>query len=68
YKLLYHSKESSQLVKKHSQIWSIPNLISLFRLLLIPLMVGLYFKAKTIAIMINKDALPKAIRKKLNIK
>lgn len=27
-----------------------------------------YFKAKTIAIMINKDALPKAIRKKLNIK
>ena len=34
---------------ERKQIWSIPNLISLFRLLLIPLMVGLYFKAKTIA-------------------
>ena len=35
--------------KGRNQIWSIPNLISLFRLLLIPLMMGLYFKAKTIA-------------------
>jgi cardiolipin synthase len=34
---------------ERKQIWSIPNLISLFRLLLIPLMVGFYFKAKTIA-------------------
>ncbi len=36
-------------MKYRNQIWSIPNLISLFRLLLIPLMVGLYFKAKTVA-------------------
>lgn len=36
-------------MKYRSQIWSIPNIISLFRLLLIPLMVGLYFKAKTVA-------------------
>ena len=35
--------------KGRNQIWSIPNLISLFRLMLIPLMVGLYFKAKTCA-------------------
>ena len=34
---------------ERKQIWSIPNLISLFRLLLIPLMVGFYFKSKTIA-------------------
>ena len=36
-------------MKKRSQIWSIPNLISLFRLLLIPLMVTLYWKGRTIA-------------------
>ncbi len=36
-------------MKDRSQIWTIPNLISLFRLLLIPLMVGLYWKAKTVA-------------------
>ena len=29
------------------RIWTIPNCISLFRLLLIPLMVSLYFRAKT---------------------
>ena len=34
------------------QIWSVPNLICLFRLLLIPLMVSLYWKAKTIAALI----------------
>lgn len=38
--------------KGRSRIWSVPNLISLFRLLLIPLMVGLYWKAKTIAALI----------------
>lgn len=36
-------------MKNRSQIWSIPNLISLFRLLLIPLMVTLYWKGRTIA-------------------
>ena len=35
-----------------SQIWTIPNFISLFRLLLIPLMVSLYWKAKTIAALV----------------
>ena len=39
-------------MKKRSQIWTIPNLISLFRLLLIPLMVGLYWKAKTVAALV----------------
>ena len=34
--------------KGRSQICSIPNLISLFRLLLIPVMVTLYFKGKTV--------------------
>ena len=38
--------------KGRSQIWSIPNLISLFRLLLIPLMVGLYGEGRTIAALI----------------
>ena len=32
-----------------SQIWTIPNFISLFRLLLIPLMVSLYFRARATA-------------------
>ena len=32
-----------------SQIWSIPNLLSLFRILLIPLMVTLYWKGRTVA-------------------
>ena len=36
-------------MKNRSQIWSIPNLISLFRILLIPLMVTLYWKGRTIA-------------------
>ena len=39
-------------LKSRAQIWSIPNLISLFRLLLIPLMVTLYFKAKTAAALV----------------
>ena len=36
-------------LKGRFQIWSIPNLISLFRLLLIPLIVTLYVKGKTVA-------------------
>ena len=36
-------------VKDRKQIWSIPNLISLFRLLLIPLLVTLYWKGRTLA-------------------
>ena len=36
-------------MKNRSQIWSIPNLISFFRILLIPLMVTLYWKGRTIA-------------------
>ena len=39
-------------MKNRRQIWTIPNLISLFRLLLIPLMVSLYWKAKTIAALV----------------
>ena len=39
-------------VKDRKQIWSIPNLISLFRLLLIPLLVTLYWKGRTIAALI----------------
>ena len=39
-------------IHDRKQIWSIPNCISLFRLLLIPLMVSLYFKAKTIAALV----------------
>lgn len=35
--------------RSRNQIWTIPNLISLFRLLLIPLMVGLYYKGKAVA-------------------
>ena len=35
-----------------SQIWSIPNLLSFFRILLIPLMVTLYWKGRTIAAVI----------------
>ena len=32
-----------------NRIWTVPNLISLFRLLLIPLMVSLYWKGRTMA-------------------
>ena len=39
-------------MKDRSQIWSIPNLISLFRLLLIPFIVALYWKGRTIAALI----------------
>ncbi len=39
-------------MKDRSQIWSIPNLISLFRLLLIPFIVTLYWKGRTIAALI----------------
>ena len=46
------SKEFSVPVKDRSQIWSIPNLISLFRLLLIPLLVALYWKGRTLAALI----------------
>ena len=35
-----------------NQILNIPNLLSLFRLLLIPLMVSLYFRAKTVAALV----------------
>ena len=35
--------------KGRNQIWTIPNLITLFRLLLIPLMVSLYWKGRAIA-------------------
>ena len=35
-----------------NRIWTIPNCISLFRLLLIPLMASLYWKAKTIAALV----------------
>lgn len=38
--------------KGRRQIWSIPNLLSLFRLLLIPLMVTLYVKGRSIAALI----------------
>ena len=34
------------------QILTVPNLLSLFRLLLIPLMVSLYFRAKTVAALV----------------
>ena len=46
------SKEFSVPVKDRSQIWSIPNLISLFRLLLIPLLVTLYWKGRTVAALV----------------
>ena len=46
------SKEFFVPVKDRSQIWSIPNLISLFRLLLIPFIVALYWKGRTIAALI----------------
>lgn len=46
------SKEFPVPVKDRNQIWSIPNLISLFRLLLIPLLVTLYWKGRTIAALI----------------
>lgn len=36
-------------MKYRDQIWTIPNLLSLFRILLIPLMVTLYWKGRTIA-------------------
>ena len=39
-------------MKYRHQIWSIPNLLSLFRILLIPLMVTLYWKGRTIAAVI----------------
>ena len=39
-------------VKGQRQIWSIPNLISLVRLLLIPLMVHFYWKKKTVAALV----------------
>ena len=39
-------------MKDRSQIWSIPNLLSLFRLLLIPLLVALYWKGRTLAALI----------------
>ncbi len=39
-------------MKNRSQIWSIPNLLSLFRILLIPFMVALYWKGRTIAALI----------------
>ena len=39
-------------MKYRNQIWSIPNLLSLFRILLIPLMVTLYWKGRTIAAVI----------------
>ena len=38
--------------KDRKQIWSIPNLLSMFRILLIPLMVALYWKGRTIAALI----------------
>ena len=38
--------------KGRNQIWTIPNLITLFRLLLIPLMVSLYWKGKTMAALV----------------
>ena len=38
--------------KDCKQIWSIPNLLSMFRILLIPLMVALYWKGRAIAALI----------------
>ena len=38
--------------KDRKQIWSIPNLLSMFRILLIPLMVALYWKGRAIAALI----------------
>lgn len=38
--------------KGRNQIWTIPNLITLFRLLLIPLMVSLYWKGRAIAALV----------------
>ncbi len=35
-----------------NRIWTIPNLLSMFRILLIPLMVALYWKGRTIAALI----------------
>ena len=39
-------------LKDRKQIWSIPNLLSLFRILLIPVMVTLYVKGRTIAALV----------------
>ncbi len=39
-------------MQRRNQIWNIPNLLSLFRLLLIPLLVALYWKGRTIAALI----------------
>ena len=39
-------------MKDRSQVWSIPNLLSFFRILLIPLMVTLYWKGRTVAAVI----------------
>ncbi len=39
-------------IQDRKQIWSIPNFISLFRLLLIPLMVALYWKGRALAALI----------------
>ena len=36
-------------IKDRKQIWSIPNLLSFFRILLIPVMVTLYVKGRTVA-------------------
>ena len=36
-------------IKDRKQIWSIPNLLSFFRILLIPVMVSLYVKGRTVA-------------------
>ena len=39
-------------LKDRKQIWSIPNLLSFFRILLIPVMVTLYVKGRTIAALV----------------
>ena len=39
-------------LKDRKQIWSIPNLLSLFRILLIPVMVTLYVKGRTIGALV----------------
>ena len=39
-------------LKDRKQIWSIPNLLSFFRILLIPVMVTLYVKGRTIATLV----------------
>ena len=39
-------------MKYRNQFWTLPNLLCVFRILLIPLMVALYFKGKTVAALI----------------